>query len=634
MFRTILFVAVIGIFVVSVSAQTTAFIYQGSLKDGPNVANGNYDFEFKLFDAASAGSQQGSTIQRLNVTVANGIFTVSLDFGAGTLPGDNRFLDIAVRTSGEPSFTPFSPRQRVASVPYAVRSLNATSADSVAAGGISAGSGNYIQNTTSPQVSSNFNISGTGTANVINAGSRFNLNGNHILSSPGIINLFAGSLTGQANTTGAQNSFFGGFAGSSNTAGNNNSFFGTSAGTNNTTGSNNAFFGSGAGVANNASTNSFFGISAGQSNTNGSENSFFGGYAGQSNTTGNNNSFFGRNAGVGNTLGGDNSFFGHSAGSSNTSGTVNAFFGNNAGDSNTTGINNSFFGGNAGSGNTTGNGNAFFGLSAGITNTTGSANSLFGVGSNVMVSNLTNASAIGRWAAVSASDSLVLGSIVGLNGAPVNTKVGIGTSNPTTNLHVQNGGSESGRIQVGGLSTGGEDKIITFGDTFCVNLPGCVYIGERTTDDVMELRADTFNFLDGEIQINSLGAAGSTHLCLNANSQVSGCSSSLRYKTNLATFSSGLSLVHRLRPITFDWKEGGMHDLGLGAEDVAAIEPLLVTYNAKGEVEGVKYDRIGVVLVNAVKEQQKIIESQQAQIDALKKLVCLTNKDAEICREK
>lgn len=32
--------------------------------------------------------------------------------------------------------------------------------------------------------------------------------------------------------------------------------------------------------------------------------------------------------------------------------------------------------------------------------------------------------------------------------------------------------------------------------------------------------------------------------------------------------------------------------LGLGAENVAAIDPLLVTYNSKGEVEGVKYDRI------------------------------------------
>ena len=57
-----------------------------------------------------------------------------------------------------------------------------------------------------------------------------------------------------------------------------------------------------------------------------------------------------------------------------------------------------------------------------------------------------------------------------------------------------------------------------------------------------------------------------------------------------------------------------MHDLGFGAEKVAAVEPLLASYNNKGEVEGVKYDRISAALVNAVKEQQVQIEIQQKQI--------------------
>ena len=71
-----------------------------------------------------------------------------------------------------------------------------------------------------------------------------------------------------------------------------------------------------------------------------------------------------------------------------------------------------------------------------------------------------------------------------------------------------------------------------------------------------------------------------------------------------------------------------MHDLGLGAEDVAAIEPLLVTYNDKGQVEGVKYDRIGVVLINAVKEQQTQLTAQQKEIDSQK--VVITRQQAEI----
>ncbi len=76
-----------------------------------------------------------------------------------------------------------------------------------------------------------------------------------------------------------------------------------------------------------------------------------------------------------------------------------------------------------------------------------------------------------------------------------------------------------------------------------------------------------------------------------------------------------------------------MHDLGLGAEDVAAIEPLLVIYDKDGQIEGVKYDRIGVVLLNAVKEQQAQIQKQQVQIEMLKQLVCQTNAQAAVCTE-
>ena len=88
--------------------------------------------------------------------------------------------------------------------------------------------------------------------------------------------------------------------------------------------------------------------------------------------------------------------------------------------------------------------------------------------------------------------------------------------------------------------------------------------------------------------------------------------------------------------------------MGLGAEDVAQIDPLLVTYNAKGEVEGVKYDRIGVVLVNAVKEQQAQIETLQKtnaeqqkqndelrkQVETLRAVVCSIKPDAQICKTK
>ena len=53
-------------------------------------------------------------------------------------------------------------------------------------------------------------------------------------------------------------------------------------------------------------------------------------------------------------------------------------------------------------------------------------------------------------------------------------------------------------------------------------------------------------------------------------------------------------------------------------EDVAAVEPLLTFRNKKGEIEGVKYDKLTVVLINSIEEQQVEIAKQQQQIDELR----------------
>jgi len=399
--RKTILLALFCIFVaVGVSAQTTAFTYQGSLQSSGNPANGNYDFEFKLFDLVSAGSQQGSTLQRLNVAVANGSFTVTLDFGAGTLSGADRFLDIAVRTAGGGAFTSLSPRPKVNSAPYSVKSLNSTNADTATnatqLGGVAAnqyvvttdprmtnsrpptaGSTNYIQNQDAvPQPSSNFNISGTGTANFVNAATQFNLNNSRILGAPSN-NLFVGFQTGQSNTTGLSNSFFGFSAGANNTSGGNNSFFGYLAGNSTNTGNGNAFFGYQAGRSNTTGgVNSYFGFNAGEFSTTANYNSFFGFNAGNK-TTSENNSFFGASAGQNTTTGGGNTFVGTSAGQANTTGGVNSFLGFNSGLNNTTGTENAFFGAAAGQFNTIGNQNSFFGYAAGY-QTTGYENSFFG----------------------------------------------------------------------------------------------------------------------------------------------------------------------------------------------------------------------------------------------------------------
>src|SRR5437870_13750850 len=65
--------------------QASSFTYQGRLTDGGTAANGNYDLQFAIFDSLSGGAQVGSTQTINTVAVSNGVFTVSLDFGANEI---------------------------------------------------------------------------------------------------------------------------------------------------------------------------------------------------------------------------------------------------------------------------------------------------------------------------------------------------------------------------------------------------------------------------------------------------------------------------------------------------------------------------------------------------------------------
>jgi|GEM_PF-666548 len=115
---------------VNTFAQSSSFNYQGRLTEAGQGANGTYQFTFKLYDGAASGSQVGSTLVDVPVTVTNGIFSVDLDFGAAAFAGGDRFLDVSVRkTAGDP-LVALTPRQKVGSAPYATRASVANSADS------------------------------------------------------------------------------------------------------------------------------------------------------------------------------------------------------------------------------------------------------------------------------------------------------------------------------------------------------------------------------------------------------------------------------------------------------------------------------------------------------------------------
>lgn len=729
-----------------------------------------------------------SPTERLHV-VGNGLFTGSLTV-SGTLNGTVTNATNAVNATNATNATTAANALNLGGVAAAqfVQTNDARLSD---ARNPLPNSPNYIQNGTGLQAASNFNISGNGTAggtltgNIVSASTQFNIGANRILANTGGENLFAGAGAGVSNGAGIENAFFGRFSGEDNTTGSGNSFFG---------------FGSGRNIIG-----------------------------------GTNNSFFGSRVGLLGTTGDFNSFFGHRTGENNT-GSVNSFFGTGTGLL-----------------NTSGNSNSFFGHDAGNANSTGSFNTTIGENSDVGSGNLTNATAIGSKALVSQSNSLVLGSINGTNGATADTNVGIGTTAPAQRLHVVGNGLFTGNLTVNGtlnatLPAGSPDYIrnsaavqsasfnisgfgyignnlgvgtttpsfklhvidpssnglrvqsniaggyvASFGGVgeFGVDAPGVpagrfritengnVGIGATFSDSRLTvsgsgivrssinsdsnagLRLNLNNFAKwsiaavdpGQFQIyneaigsnalwidpvsnavgigstnpsarlevasnlpsglivtstfpggtvagfghigefliasstnvggrlrveenstvsinapppvgtlitnqtqrlvvngvirSGLGGAGVAPLCHNPVQEMSVCVSSIRFKENVRDFRPALDLIRRLRPVSFTWNNGGGDDLGLIAEEVAKVEPLLATYETNGLVQGVKYDRIGVVAVNAINEQQTQIEAQakqidelreqnrklQAQVNALTRFICRSEPTAEICKE-
>ncbi len=115
------------------SAQSTAFTYQGRLTQGGNATSGIYDLQFTIFGSSSGQPIVSGPVDVGSTVVSNGLFTVTLDFGAGVFTGSDRWLEIGVRTNGDPNpYTVLIPRQKITASPYAITAGGVT-------GGVSAG---------------------------------------------------------------------------------------------------------------------------------------------------------------------------------------------------------------------------------------------------------------------------------------------------------------------------------------------------------------------------------------------------------------------------------------------------------------------------------------------------------------
>jgi hypothetical protein len=285
-------------------------------------------------------------------------------------------------------------------------------------------------------------------------------------------------------------------------------------------------------------------------------NCFFGCAAGAANTSGIGNTFVGFYSGVANTAS-SNSFLGYQSGLNNTSGNQNSFFGYSSGGSNTVGNENCFFGYYAGNLNTTGLNNCFFGRDAGKTNTTGSTNVCMGSGADVNSGSLSNAMAIGNTAVVAASNQVQIG----------NTSV---------------------------TSIRGQVNFSSASDArFKTNIKEDV----KGLDFVMQLRPVTYQF-----DINKL----------NSFQHIDKMWEKIGRKMTDAEKKS-IEKASSIRYTGFLAQEVEQVAQSIGYDFSGVDKP-----QNEQSIYGLRYAEFVVPLVKAVQEQQKIIDTQKAEMNALK----------------
>ncbi len=397
-------------------------------------------------------------------------------------------------------------------------------------------------------------------------------------------NSFLGHKSGVHTTTGYNNLFLGHEAGYNNTTGNNNTFLGNKSGYDNTEGFHNVYIGDQAGYTSGFNPenghhnyrNVFIGGYSGYSSIGASSNVFVGYGTGRFTTTGLRNSFFGNEAGYENDDANDNSFFGDSAGHELISGHGNSFFGSSAGRYNQTDYRNSFFGSKAGYSLTDGGRNIFLGAWSGQYRETGDYNTFVGFGSGQ----------------------------------------GSSTSPPSGNYNVFLG-YESGKLTEGDgnvflgkqtgstLTSSSNTLIIDNSSTISPLIHGDFYANEVVIDGNSEDNSSNRTFF-----VN--GSAGGNTAWNNESDE--------NLKEDINTISNALEKVQQLRGVNFRWKdpekyEEGMQ-MGFLAQEVEKVIPETVD-NTNGHYT-MKYAPVNALLVEAIKEQQKLINLLKDEIEELK----------------
>ncbi len=118
----------------------------------------------------------------------------------------------------------------------------------------------------------------------------------------------------------------------------------------------------------------------------------------------------------------------------------------------------------------------------------------------------------------------------------------------------------------------------------------------------------------------ALHVTGETYVTSNITAYYS---SDISLKDNIRPIESAIFKVKQIRGVTFDWNEKSTelqqekgHDVGLIAQEVEKVLPEVVQIREDG-IKAVAYEKVVPLLVEAIKEQQTLIEDLSNRIKTL-----------------
>lgn len=356
--------------------------------------------------------------------------------------------------------------------------------------------------------------------------------------------------------------------------------------------------------------NTLIGHEAGKNVTTGRFNTAIGAGSFISSSTGDNNTGVGFYA-LRATTGGDNTALGYGSMLSNSSGQRNVGLGSLALRYNSTGNNNVAIGNEAGSANTTSSNNTILGAYAG-SNATGAGNVLLGYragqnesGDNKLYIDNSNSSSPLIYGEFD-TDSVVINGDLRVNGSD---QLAIRANGGTTDVGItQNhvGGSSTMEFTTYDGSSQATRLLLRGGSG---NADIEFYKGTRGSETrTLFLQASTGNLSIGSNGDGSVGIANAWNTF-----------SDRRWKTDLQVITSALEKVNQINGYYYKWKDrpDTTMQVGVMAQEIEAILPELVSTNEEG-YKSVDYSKLTALLIQAMKEQQQMINNQQMEIDHLK----------------